>query len=98
LIFYCFVSIELSESFPIFIHDFSLDSENKSWYNLIMLTTTIKSRLVALAVAAHGLDITPASGRATLHDCISDEREYSGCWMLWYNTPDNSTHIAQIEG
>jgi len=63
-----------------------------------MLTTTIKSRLVALAVAAHGLDITPASGRATLHDCISDEREYSGCWILWYNTPDNSTHITHIDG
>jgi len=60
------------------------------------ITQTQISRLIALAVAQHGLDITPAGHRASLEDCVTDEREYTGDIVIWYNTLDTSTHIARI--
>jgi len=53
---------------------------------------TTKEKLIAMAKAAHGVDITPCSGQTEF--AVVDDPNYS-YYTLWYNTPDNSTHVVR---
>jgi hypothetical protein len=47
--------------------------------------------MIALAVAKYG-QITPCTGKATLSDCLTHEPGIGD--ILWFNTPDGSTHVV----
>lgn len=47
--------------------------------------------LRAKAMRRHGLDITPCNGK-TWEESVTN---IGPCAMLWYNTPDNITHIVK---
>jgi stage III sporulation protein SpoIIIAA len=61
------------------------------------ITEIAKSRLVALAVARHGINIKPVCTRKSLKDCISIETVSQNIVVLWYNDSEiNSTHVVSI--
>ena len=50
--------------------------------------------LIELIESEKGVQITPCLHK-TWDDCIEYSEEFN-CIIIWYNTPDNSTHIYKI--
>ena len=53
----------------------------------------VVTRLIDMAVAVSGDEISPVMHRPTLRDCVTHEM---GSYRLWYNTPDRSTHLVKL--
>jgi len=57
-----------------------------------MTRTKTLHLLLARARALWGSDISPCSGK-TWEQCVTS---YAGFHTLWFNTPDNSTHLCVL--
>lgn len=51
--------------------------------------------LIAKAIEKHGPAISKCYGKLSFSDSVT---EFRGKVQLWYNTPDNSTHIVTLRG
>ena len=50
--------------------------------------SALRASLIEQALAQCG---TPCTGKATLEQCFTEE---GGKVVLWFNTPDHSTHVV----
>jgi len=46
------------------------------------------------AVEKHGMQIRPTDYRRRFCDCLTEDKEML---ILWYNTPDGSTHLIRAK-
>lgn len=64
-----------------------------------MVHNKINSVTVLLLVAAfekYGTDITFCGNKKSWEECVQSVPEMN-CYFLYFNTPDNSTHVSKLE-
>ena len=58
--------------------------------NAITITLLVK------AFERHTTNISHCANKSSWSDCVSYEPEMHA-YYLWYNTPDNSTHVVTVK-
>lgn len=53
--------------------------------------SAVREAMVKLAKVRFGKDLRPVRNHKSLDQCFTD---YDGELILWFNTPDHSTHIV----
>ena len=65
--------------------------------NIVNPDRVVVAQLLSHAIAKHGPDVRPCSGKERFEDCLMEYRLSTGrITALYYNTPDGSTRLVQI--